>query len=167
MAACAGVACLPATLGKTGDHSRDHERAIVEAQVLAIEGRRGFVRMMTYATKGNQRTWTLTPAQVDVWQTVYPAVDVAAECRKAWAWIDANPSRRKTGARMKAFLVAWLNKAAPRPEAPAPAPVREKTDIYAWAKEQGYCQHRPFCAEPGGRACVDRWKRGVELPLES
>jgi hypothetical protein len=55
--------------------------------------------------------WELTNDQVKTWQRVYDGVDVVVECRHAWAWHDANPSKRKKN--VKAFLVNWLNGAAP------------------------------------------------------
>jgi hypothetical protein len=39
--------------------------------------------------------WDLSDSQVTLWQELYPDIEVARECRKAWAWIDASPARRK------------------------------------------------------------------------
>jgi hypothetical protein len=55
--------------------------------------------------------WVLTQEQITEWQAVYSAVDVLEECRKANAWIDAKPTRRKTVRGMRAFLVTWLSRA--------------------------------------------------------
>lgn len=67
--------------------------------------------VMTFPTIGNVRSWDLPRSRVDGWAQAYPALDVLAECRKAYAWIEANPSRRKTAGGMPRFLVTWLNRA--------------------------------------------------------
>ena len=54
--------------------------------------------------------WELTEAQVEEWQSLYPGIEVAAECRKALAWVQANPRNRKTHGGMGRFLVGWLNR---------------------------------------------------------
>lgn len=45
---------------------------------------------------------------VERWERLYPAVDVAGELRKVEGWLDANPTRRKTPRGMKAFVNRWL-----------------------------------------------------------
>lgn len=63
----------------------------------------------TVGTGGN--TWDLTESQVAEWTPLFPALDVLAESRKALAWVQANPGRRKTTRGMPAFLVRWLTRA--------------------------------------------------------
>jgi len=68
--------------------------------------------MLTFPTSGPcPQTWDLTDDQIGVWQGIYPALDVDQECRMAWAWVDANVSRRKRPKGMPRFLVSWLNRA--------------------------------------------------------
>ncbi len=55
--------------------------------------------------------FAVTQAQVTEWQTAYPGVDVAAEMRKARAWLGANLMKRKTHRGAPAFCVGWLNRA--------------------------------------------------------
>jgi hypothetical protein len=55
--------------------------------------------------------WRLRRTQVDEWRGHFPALEVEAECRKAHAWIQANPGRRKTRRGMPKFLVGWLMRA--------------------------------------------------------
>lgn len=57
-------------------------------------------------------TWPLRQRRLDVWRGLYPGVDVLAEARKALAWLDANPGRRKTFGGMPTFLVNWFNRSA-------------------------------------------------------
>lgn len=68
---------------------------------------------MKFPCVGAQREWQLTDDQIAAWQQIYPWLNVDRECAKAWAWIDAVPSRRKTARGMKRYLVAWLNRAEP------------------------------------------------------
>ena len=49
--------------------------------------------------------------QAGIWQGQFPGVDVERELSKASAWLDANPTRRKTERGMPRFLVNWLSRA--------------------------------------------------------
>ena len=60
-------------------------------------------------------SWTLDEKRLGIWRDLYPDLNVDQECRKAWAWLDANPMKRKTARGMPRFLVAWLNRAQPAP----------------------------------------------------
>jgi hypothetical protein len=67
--------------------------------------------VLTYTTIGSgPKEWQLTEPHLAELKSLYPGVDVLAECRKALAWLNANTSRRKTHRGMPAFLVRWLNK---------------------------------------------------------
>lgn len=57
------------------------------------------------------KTWVLTTARVSEWQESFPGLGIEAEARKALAWLNANPGRRKTARGMPAFLVRWLSRA--------------------------------------------------------
>lgn len=57
------------------------------------------------------KEYGVTAAQVAGWSEAYPGVDVAGEVRKAHAWLEANPKRRKTHRGCPAFLVRWLGRA--------------------------------------------------------
>lgn len=67
--------------------------------------------VLTFPTVGNPQSWNLTTEQVTEWQELYPGIDVIAEARKALAWVDASPQKRKTAGGMKRFLVGWLGRA--------------------------------------------------------
>lgn len=68
--------------------------------------------VMTFPVDGKgKKTWHLTAKHIAEWQQSFPALDITAECRKALAWINANPSRRKTHRGMPAFLVNWFSRA--------------------------------------------------------
>lgn len=70
--------------------------------------------VLEFAVTGNreQPVWSLTSEHLADLQRDYEHTDVLAECKKASAWVKANPGRRKTAKGMPAFLVSWLNKSA-------------------------------------------------------
>lgn len=69
---------------------------------------------LTFPTVGQAQGWTLSEAQVAEWASLYPGLDVAAECRKALAWLKANTGRQKTAKGMPRFLVSWLTRSTDR-----------------------------------------------------
>lgn len=85
------------------------------------------VIVITYDVDGEPAFWELTQDQVERWQKVYRTIDVLQQCEHAKAWVDANPSRRKTGRGMTKFLNSWLSRAVNDPRrhgTPAPDPAR-------------------------------------------
>lgn len=68
--------------------------------------------VLVYPTVGlDGRQWGLTATQIAEWRIAFPGLDVLGEARKASAWLEANPSKRKTVKGMPRFLVAWLTRA--------------------------------------------------------
>lgn len=51
-------------------------------------------------------------AMSEVWAEAYPAVDIAAEIKKAKAWMLSNPKNKKTN--IPRFLASWLSRAQDR-----------------------------------------------------
>ncbi len=78
--------------------------------------------------KGEQR-FIVTPEQLARWTRDFPAVDVAAEVRKAGAWHAAN-GRWKS--RYQAALTRWLNRAA---DSAASKTAVDSGDAYARAMQ--------------------------------
>lgn len=68
--------------------------------------------------------------QLAAWVEAYPAVDVRQQLRQMRAWLEANPSRRKTARGMPAFVTRWLGKEQDRPGAKAANGADEPTDPY-------------------------------------
>jgi hypothetical protein len=66
---------------------------------------------LTYPCNGKFKEYHLPMSQVNEWSMLYYGLDVAAECKKALAWIGANPGKRKTHKGMPSFLVGWLGRA--------------------------------------------------------
>lgn len=62
------------------------------------------------------KLWPLTTSKLREYQESFPSLDVKAVCRTALQWCRDNPTKRKTGPYMAAFLTRWLssdqNKAA-------------------------------------------------------
>jgi uncharacterized protein YdaU (DUF1376 family) len=79
--------------------------------------------LMTFTTQGQVKTWDLTRARLDGWAQDFPHLDLLAECRKARAWMDAKPERKKTARGMPAFLVGWFTRAVDRGSSAQSAPV--------------------------------------------
>ena len=73
--------------------------------------------LYVFPTVGHSHEWLLLPDQVDDWQRLFPNLDILAECGHALAWVQANPTKRKTCRGMPKFLVAWLTRATDNPRA--------------------------------------------------
>jgi len=71
--------------------------------------------VLSFKTDGGEDHWDLDQSQVDAWVDLYPGINVLAECRKSFAWIEANPTRRKTAKGMPRFIVNWLGRATNTP----------------------------------------------------
>lgn len=76
--------------------------------------------------RNGAQTWVLSQSQIDEWKATFPAVDVAAECRKAHAWVKANLDRRKTASGMLDFLFRWLSKSQNGGSRPIGTPHRQR-----------------------------------------
>lgn len=72
------------------------------------------VAWMWFPCVGREKAWPLVPKQIQAWHEQYPHMDIEAELRKAEAWLEADPRRRKSAKGMPRFLVGWFNRAADR-----------------------------------------------------
>ena len=70
--------------------------------------------ILTFPTVGASPSWPLSQKHIESWGEAYPALDVLGECRRALAWVQAKPDRRKTAKGMPAFLVNWFNRSTDR-----------------------------------------------------
>jgi hypothetical protein len=96
--------------------------------------------------------WTLAPSLQAELEQDYPAVSVAAELRKARAWLVANPRRRKTARGMPRFLVGWLNRAN------RATGIRRGDRAVIIAPPTWACPHDPSCRE--AYRCAQRQELG-------
>jgi hypothetical protein len=91
------------------------------------------------------KLWALSEPRLAEWRTSFPTIDVVAEGRKALAWLNANPTKRKTGRGMPKFFVSWLTRATDSPRrgsnaaAPAAGPsVPDPEQTRQMKAERGY-----------------------------
>ena len=97
----------------------------------------------TFPCQGKQKEWNLLVEHIADWKATYPGLDIEAECRKARAWIIANPEKRKTAKGMPRFLLRWFNRTvdspqriAPQTAKPPPAAPRPWSEVFAEQDEQ-------------------------------
>lgn len=55
--------------------------------------------------------WQPSQEAIDKWTTAYPAVDVEQELAAMDAWLDSNPTKRKTKRGISRFANSWLARA--------------------------------------------------------
>jgi hypothetical protein len=99
--------------------------------------------LLTYPCDGAIKEWSLTADYLAELAAAFPALDCLAECRKALAWVNASPDRRKTAKGMKRFLTGWLGRAQDRGAGRTHAPPRQETieDRLARLKEEQCRRH--------------------------
>jgi hypothetical protein len=67
--------------------------------------------LLTFECDGPVKEWHLAQATVDSLRAAYPSLDVLGEARKALAWVQADPGRKKTARGMLRFLTGWMGRA--------------------------------------------------------
>jgi hypothetical protein len=80
------------------------------------------------------KEWGLEDWRDTEWKVAFPGVNVANEYAKATAWLNANPTKKKTPRGMPAFLFRWLERNQNRGTAPVNGTAR-KIVPYAVAAE--------------------------------
>lgn len=102
----------------TGNRERNREDTSASADVCPKSRRKrrasgqqdsGEV-VMVFECDGEPETWELRESRVAKWRRVFPSLDIDAELLKAQAWLEDNPSNRKTAKGMTKFLNGWLNR---------------------------------------------------------
>lgn len=93
------------------------------------------------AFKTSDGVWYLTAKRRAELEVSYEGVDVASELKKAVAWTEANPKKRKTGAGMPRFLVNWLSRCDRRD-----GEDRRQARDYVWpCPHNGACGSQTLC----------------------
>ena len=54
--------------------------------------------------------YELTESVYNEYLEAYPDIDIMAELRKMWAWLNSNPNNKKTRRGIRRFINGWLNK---------------------------------------------------------
>lgn len=102
--------------------------------------------IVTFPCSGMKaKEWHLTRSMVEAWSDAWPGVDVVLEAKRALAWVNAKPERKKSYRGMPAFLTSWCSRtqdrggtrnvapgaigsvlgASPQPSRYAPLPIRK------------------------------------------
>lgn len=71
-------------------------------------------KLFAFPCSGREPQWLLRRSFCERMAGLYPGIDIEEECRKALAWIDTNPTCRKTAKGMPRFLNIWFSKAQDR-----------------------------------------------------
>lgn len=114
-------------------------------QKISAEPSNGSPPVLVFSTVGRTSTWDLTNSQLCDWKGLFPHLDVSAEMRKAAAWVQANPSNRKTAKGMPRFLVNWLNRAVDSGRNGASRPLERQGAAPMPSYEPWVCPHVESC----------------------
>lgn len=66
--------------------------------------------VLIFKTVGKESEFRLYRDQLLTWHEAFPALEIYQQCVKAQAWLEANPTRRKTARGMPRFLYNWLGR---------------------------------------------------------
>lgn len=115
--------------------------------------------VLVFAVTGKgPKSWSLTSEHLADLQRDYEHLDVLAECKRASAWLKANPGRTKTAKGMPAFLVNWLNRSAGKSSSvpvPFTKPLYSVEEIRRAARELGRDSWAAECVREHGARCGD------------
>lgn len=83
----------------------------------------------------NDKTFYDVPLdKIALWNETYPAVNIEYELQKMRAWLDSNPTRRKTRRGIERFINNWLSRTQDSAKTQA---VKEKRGDRTYAEEIG------------------------------
>lgn len=110
---------LPETSGKATERSGNYAlpsepSSLLSLPPLAQRPAEPASALLVFPCDGDPDHWDLTQSQVDHWKELFPNRDIIGDCRAALAWVEANPSKRKTAGGMPKTLVAWFSRAQNR-----------------------------------------------------
>lgn len=69
--------------------------------------------------------------KIALWQETYPAVNVEQELKKMIAWLDSNPTRRKTRRGIDRFINSWLSREQDKGGTNKNSEYNQKADVEA------------------------------------
>ncbi len=80
------------------EHEHEHEHDIIMRQPI-------------FSLKLNDgNCYSIFEQELEYWKNHYPEIDVNSEFKKMFAWLDSNPSKRKTLRGIKRFINSWLSR---------------------------------------------------------
>lgn len=113
-------------------------------------------------TGKGEKSWALTADHLADLQRDFEHTDVLTECKRASAWVKANPNRRKTAKGMAAFLVNWLNRAVAnggsRPSSVPHRPAQQPAYDSDWFAE---------CQRLHANECDGQMKHAIRMQVEA
>jgi hypothetical protein len=106
----------PERKGKEGEQGNGKESICTEPEIPAAVPvfDPAACQFPEFPASGDVKTWEATAKQLAAWQEAYPGVDVAAEHRRAHAWIMSNLTKRKTTTGYPKFLNSWMGRVQDR-----------------------------------------------------
>lgn len=76
--------------------------------------------------------------KITLWRETYPAVDVEQELRRMIAWLDSNPTKRKTRRGIERFINSWLARTQDSGGSKGQKEVREAVGNNAYNTDAGW-----------------------------
>lgn len=98
------------TFTQDNDNDNDNDKELAARACPKPQSDSGPKPILVFPTAGKSKTWALVAEVVEGFREAFPGVDVVAECRKALAWIHANPGRKKTANGMRRYLFNWISR---------------------------------------------------------
>lgn len=89
------------------------------------------------------KPFPITHTDAEEWETAFPAVDIRQQLSAMRAWLNANPTRRKTSRGMRRFVVSWLDRkqneshSAPQRRTADPPRLTQGESLRNMAREKG------------------------------
>jgi hypothetical protein len=102
--------CTPVNISPAPRSSNREEKSKKKISECSEPGKYPALVIFPVVGDPDVRTWGLTQPFVDKLVDAYPGVDVVAEAKRALVWVEANPTKRKTGDGMPRFLAGWLTR---------------------------------------------------------
>ena len=80
----------------------------------------------------NDRSFYDVPlSKITLWKDTYPAVNVEQELKRMIAWLDSNPTKRKTRKGVAKFINSWLSREQDRGGTYRNSEKRQEYDVEA------------------------------------
>lgn len=98
--------------------------------------------------------------KITLWRETYPAVDVEQELRRMIAWLDSNPTKRKTRRGIERFVNNWLARTQDSGGSKGQKEVRETVGNNAYNTDEGWKRISRAIDEAG-----DNFDRRNDLPF--
>lgn len=98
--------------------------------------------------------------KITLWRETYPAVDVVQELRRMIAWLDSNPTKRKTRRGIERFINNWLARTQDSGGSKGQNEVSEAVGNNAYNTDEGWKRISRAIDEAG-----DNFNRRDDLPF--